>query len=378
MEYRDQLKGLKVAIVHDWLVSLGGAERVVESLLKLFPQADVYTSVYDPKKLSILGGKKVHTTFLQRWPLAKSKHQLFASLRPLAFESLDLKGYDLVISSSSAESKGVITATETLHISYIHTPIRYYWSGYNDYYNNPGFGALNPIVRLLMPSMVKKLKRWDYSASQRPDFIIANSNEVKKRIKKYYNRNSEVINPPVDVERFQLKKSKDNEEYYLVVSRLVPYKRVDLAINACNNLNKKLIVAGRGPELKNLKKLARNTVEFVENPTDKQITELYSKAKGFIFSAEEDFGITPVEAMACGVPVICYGKGGATETVIDGKTGIYHSQQTVKSLQDALDRFESTDFDKNIIRKRAEEFSEQRFISEIGGCVLEKIKKQIN
>ena len=378
MEYKDQLKYLKVAIVHDWLVSLGGAERVVESLLKLFPEADLYTSVYDPEKVSILGKRKVHTTFLQHWPLAKSKHQLFASLRPLAFESLDFKGYDLVISSSSAESKGVITGTETLHISYIHTPIRYYWSGYDDYFKDPGFGTLNPLVRFMMPKMIKKLRKWDYSAAQRPDFMIANSNEVKNRIKKYYDRTSEVINPPVNTERFSPKNQEYDGGYYLVVSRLVPYKRVDLAVRACTELGVKLVVAGRGPELKNLKKLAGNTIEFVENPSDNQINQLYSGAKGFIFSAEEDFGITPVEAMACGIPVVCYGKGGATETVIDGKTGIFHSQQTVKSLKNAIDRFESTNFDKRTIRKRAEVFSEQRFIDEIGGYVVEKIKKQNN
>jgi glycosyltransferase involved in cell wall biosynthesis len=374
MEYKDQLKNLKVAIVHDWLVSLGGAERVVESLLKLFPQADLYTSVYDPKKVNLFKNRKVHTTFLQHWPLAKSKHQLFASIRPLAFESLDLKGYDLVISSSSAESKGVITGTETLHISNIYTPVRYYWSGYKEYYSNPGFGVLNPLVRYFMPKMVKKLKKWDFAAAQRPDLLVAISQTVSDRINKYYNRPSKVIYPPVNVERF--KNDSPKSDYYLVVSRLVPYKRVDLAVEACTRLNKRLIIAGRGPELKNLRKLAGSSVEFVENPSDARITQLYSEAKGFIFSSEEDFGITPVEAMAAGIPVICFGKGGATETVIDGKTGIFHARQSVESLIQAIEKFESTKFDKKTIMKRAEDFSEDKFLNLFGGYIVEELKKK--
>ena len=374
MEYKNKLKDLKVAIVHDWLVSLGGAERVVESLLKLFPQADLYTSVYDPKKVKLFKNRQVRTTFLQRWPLAKSKHQLFASIRPLAFESIDLKGYDLVISSSSAEAKGVITGTDTLHISNIYTPVRYYWSGYKEYYANPGFGFLNPIVRYFMPKMTKKLKIWDYAAAQRPDSLIAISKTVSERINKYYNRPSTVIYPPVDVLRFE--NSSPKSDYYLVVSRLVPYKRVDLAVEACTSLNRKLVVAGRGPELKNLKKLAGSSVEFLENPTDEDITKLYSKARGFIFSAEEDFGITPVEAMASGTPVICYGKGGATETVVDGKTGVFHDKQSVESLSQAINRFESIKFDKKKIKQRANDFSEDKFLNLFGGYVVEELQNK--
>jgi len=374
MEYKGKLKDLKVAIVHDWLVSLGGAERVVESLLKLFPQADLYTSVYDPKKVKLFKNRQVRTTFLQHWPLAKSKHQLFAPIRPLAFESIDLKGYDLVISSSSAEAKGVITGTDTLHISNIYTPVRYYWSGYKEYYANPGFGFLNPIVRYFMPKMTKKLKIWDYAAAQRPDSLIAISKTVSERINKYYNRPSTVIYPPVDVQRFE--NSSPKSDYYLVVSRLVPYKRVDLAVEACTSLNRKLVVAGRGPELKNLKKLAGSSVEFVENPTDEDITKLYSKARGFIFSAEEDFGITPVEAMAAGTPVICYGKGGATETVVNGKTGVFHDKQSVESLSQAINKFESIKFDKEHIKQRASDFSEDKFLDLFGGYVVEELQNK--
>ncbi|MEI6581409.1 MAG: glycosyltransferase [bacterium] len=375
MEYKKQLSGLRVAIVHDWLVGLGGAERVVEAILKLFPQADLYTSVYDASKLKLFKDRKVHTTFLQNWPLASSKHQLFAALRPLAFESLELSGYDLVISSSSAEAKGVITPTETLHICYIHTPVRYYWSAYDDYLASPGFGLLNPLVRLVMPTMVKKLKRWDYAAAQRPDSLLANSKEVSGRILKYYNRQSKVINPPVDFDRLS-RIDRNKKDYFLVVSRLVPYKRIDLAIRACNDLKKKLIIAGTGPELLKYKKSSGDTIEFIENPSDAKVNQLYSGAKAFIFSAEEDFGITPVEAMASGVPVICFAKGGATETVIDGVTGIYHSQQTVASLVEAIQKFEKTSFDEKEIVKRAKMFSEDRFLNELGGYVVGKISKK--
>jgi glycosyltransferase involved in cell wall biosynthesis len=374
MDSKKDFSKLKVAIVHDWLVGLGGAERVIESMLKLFPQADLFTSVYDDTKINIFKNRRVITTFLQDWPLSKKKHQLFASLRPLAFESLDLSDYDLVLSSSSAESKGVITPTETLHVSYIHTPVRYYWSSYDEYLKNPGFGFLNPFVRLVMPSMVKKLKRWDYAAAQRPDFMIANSKEVSSRIKRYYNRKSEIINPPVNIERFSKVKI-SHEDYYLVVSRFVPYKRIDLAIKACNDLERKLIVAGRGPEIKNLKKLASKNITFIEDPTDKKIDSLYAGAKAFIFSAEEDFGITPVEAMAAGVPVICFGKAGATETVINGKTGLYHDKQSVQSLKDAIEKFETMQFDTKLIKSRAKDFSEDRFLSALGGFISEKLKK---
>lgn len=368
------LPSLKVAIVHDWLTGLGGAERVVQSMLKLFPQADLFTSVYNPNKIDIFGDRQIKTTFLQSWPLAKSKHQLYAKMRPLAFESLDFSDYDLVISSSSAESKGIITRTETLHISYIHTPIRYYWSGYQDYLKNPGFGFLNPLVRSVMKSSIDGLRHWDYAAAQRPDFLIANSKVVKERIEKYYQRPSTVINPPVDTKRFG-SISIDRPEYHLVVSRLVPYKRVDLAVKACSNLNLKLVVAGKGPELSKLKKLANGNVEFIENPSDKDINKLYSRAKSLIFSAEEDFGITPVEAMAVGVPVICYSRGGATETVINKETGIYHDQQTVKSLEKALLDFENYKFDRKSIVDNAERFSEDKFLENMREFISEKISR---
>lgn len=354
---------LKVAIVHDWLTNIGGAERVVESLLKAYPQADLYTSVYNEARLSQFKGR-VTTSFLQHWPLARRKHQLFPVLRTLAFESFDLSGYDLVVSSSSAEAKGVITPTETLHVSYIHTPVRYYWSNYEQYLEDPGFGALNPLIRLITPFFVRRMRRWDYAAAQRPDVLVANSQTVADRITKYYKRSSELVYPPVDIERFS-KGDISDKGYFLVVSRLVSYKRFDLAVAACSRLGLKLIVAGDGPELKRLKSMAGPTIEFKGHLSDAEITELYQGCTAFLFPGEEDFGITPVEAMACGKPVVAFGKGGAAETVVDGKTGLHFTEQTIESLVDALRKFGHIKWDHAAILAHAEGFSEARFIKEI-------------
>jgi glycosyltransferase involved in cell wall biosynthesis len=292
-------------------------------------------------------------------------------LRTLAFESFDFSSYDLVLSSSSAEAKGIITPTETLHISYIHTPVRYYWSNYDQYIADPGFGALNSFVRLVAPYFVRRMRRWDYAAAQRPDALIANSATVAKRIKKYYKRESKVIHPPVDLARFQLGNA-TNGDYYLIVSRLVPYKRYDIAVEACNKLGKRLVIAGNGSELGRLKKLAGPTIEFRGSLPEDDITRLYEGCRAFLFPAEEDFGITPLEAMACGKPVLAYGKGGATETVVDGKTGLLFSAQTAESLADAISRSEAVEWDAQAIARHATMFSEERFIKQIHEAVTAK------
>lgn len=377
MEYKKQLSGLRVAIVHDWLVGLGGGERVVQSMLKLFPQAEIYTSVYNPKELKLFKQQIVHSSFIQRWPLALKKHQLYSMLRPLAFESFDFSGYDLVISTCSAESKGIITPSETLHIAYLFTPTRYYWSGYQDYLEEPGLGPLNPLARLMLRNSIGRLRQWDFAAAQRPDEIVSISTEVSKRTKKYYKRSSPVVYPPVDTDKFtRLSSSTSKDNYYLVLGRLIGYKRVDLAVRACTELGLELVVAGRGPEEKALRKIAGPTIRFIKSPSDQEAKDLYANCRAFIFPGLEDFGITPVEAMAAGKPVICFAKGGATETVIDGVTGIYHSQQTVESLVEAIQNFEKTSFDRAEIVKRAKMFSEDRFLNELGGYVVGKISKK--
>lgn len=358
---------LRVAIVHDWLTNIGGAERVVESLLRAFPQADIYSSVYSEDKLPQFKGR-VKTSFLQHWPWAQRKHQLYPVLRTLAFESFDFSGYDLVISSSSAEAKGIITSTETLHISYIHTPVRYYWSNYDDYLADPGFGALNPLIRLIAPSFVRRMRYWDFAAAQRPDVLLANSENVAKRIEKYYKRSADVVHPPVDTDRFKLEGSSD-KDYYLIVSRLVPYKRVDVAVEACTRLGRRLIVAGGGSELKRLKKMAGPTIDFRGGQSNVEITRLYQGAKALLFPGEEDFGITPLEAMACGKPVLAYGRGGATETVVDGVTGVLFSTQTPDSLAKAIKQSEVVVWDSKQITRHAHAFSEERFIKQIQDVV---------
>lgn len=363
---------MKVAITHDWLTNLGGAERVVDTLHHHYCEAPIFTSVYN-KSLPILKNAQIKTSFLQKWPLSKTHHQYYPLLRSIAFESFDFSKYDVVISSSSAEAKGIITSTETFHMAYIHTPTRYYWSGYNDYIQNPGFGVLDPVVRNLLPKLVNKLRYWDFAAAQRADLLVANSETVKKRISKYYKRGSTVIYPPVDIKRFENKLPND-KGYYLVVSRLIPYKRVDLAIKACNQLSKNLKVVGQGSQASYLKSIAGPTVEFIENASDAEVTELYLNAKALLFTAYEDFGITPVEAMAASKPVIAYGHGGASESVIDKKTGILFDKQTTHSLAGAIQNFEESKFDFEVIAKHAEKFSSDRFINQISELIKKHVK----
>lgn len=365
---------MRVALVHDWLTNLGGGERVLAALAETYPDAHIYTSIYNPNKLSMFEDREVRTSFLQNWPLAQNKHQLYPMLRTLAFESFNFSQYDLVISSSSAEAKGIITTTETLHISYIHTPTRYYWSGYEDYIQSPGMGVLNPFVRLVMPHYVKKMRRWDYAAAQRPDVLVANSQTVADRIDRYYNRSAQVIFPPVDTGRFKANKIKG--EYYLVVSRLIPYKRVDLAIQACNELKLPLKIVGDGAEMKYLQSIAGPTIEFLGSLSDAQTEQYFQNCKAFIFTANEDFGITPVEAMSAGKPVIAYGYGGASETVIDGKTGIFFDKQSVESVVKAMMASEQINYSTATISARAELFSKKRFVNNILGLVDSKMRQK--
>ena len=368
---------MKVAIVHDWLTNLGGGERIVESLHQMFPEAPIYTSVYLPDKLPLLKDAKIVTSFLQHWPLARKKHQLYPMLRTLAFESFDFSGYDLVISSSSAEAKGIITSTETLHLSYIHTPTRYYWSGYEDYLSSPGLGIFNPLAKMVLPRVVKKMRHWDYAAAQRPDLLIANSKTVQSRVKKYYNRESVVISPPVDTARFETPDKSKKEDYYLVVSRLIPYKRVDLAVRACTSLGRKLLVVGSGSELANLKSIAGPSVIFAGSLSDAETTTHFKNCKAFIFTANEDFGITPVEAMSAGKPVVAFGKGGSSETVLDGVTGVFFDSQTVDSLEKAIIKLEGASFDVSKIVARAADFSIEKFKSSMDKQIKQSINDQV-
>jgi glycosyltransferase involved in cell wall biosynthesis len=364
---------VRVAIVHDWLTNEGGAEQVVLALHRLYPDAPIFTSVRDAKRTPSFDGLDVRTSYLQHWPLSKSKHQLYPTLRPRAFRSFDLSGFDVVISSSSAEAKNVIVPEGAVHICYCHTPIRYYWSDYRAYLRRLEFGFLNPIVRAVMPALVRWMRRIDLAAAGRVDFFVANSEFVAERIQKYYKRDSEVIYPPVGVSG--LSYNKKRSDYLLSMSRLVPYKRVDLAVKAATELGLPLVVAGDGPELSKLQRFAGPSVQFLGRVSDTQKNTLYEEARALIFPAEEDFGIAPVEAMAAGCPVVLYGKGGATESVRSGKEGIYFDEQTISSVQNALIRLKKTKFSPAELHRRAEDFSDEKFAARMKAFVADSYKK---
>lgn len=363
----------KIAIVHDWLTNMAGAENVVLALHKAFPDAPVYTSVYSPERMPAFKNIDVRTTYLQKLPKPLRRlHKFFPYLRVRAFRKLDLSHYDIIVSSSSAEAKQVQKSRPgQLHICYCHTPIRYYWSHYNEYKKDPGFGKFNWLVRLVMPLMVPALKKADYSAAQNVDLFLANSTEVQRRIEHYYKKPSTVLHPPVNVKRFMPQKARDN--YFVVLGRQVPYKRVDLAVRACNELGLPLKVYGNGSEHERLVEMAGPTVDFFgdrnSNASDKVVTKALEAAEGFIFPAEEDFGIVPVEAMAAGAPVIAYGKGGILDSVTDGETGVLFNEQTVDSLKKALRQFKAKKFLITVLRNRAKRFDESLFVMKIQNIV---------
>lgn len=357
-----KIENLKVAIVHDWLVTYGGAERVVETFLEIFPQADIYTLVYDEKKMGkIFPKEKVHTTFIQKIPKATKIYTKLLPLMPYAFESFNFNGYDLVISSSSCCAKGVIVPPFTKHMAYIHSPMRYAWDLFYDYRRKSGL-----LTRIFMNIFMKNIRVWDVISSQRIDEVIANSNYISNRIKKYWKISSKVIYPPVETERLG-GNNLEAEDFYVSFSRFVSYKRIDLAIEACKKLKKKLIVIGDGEERKNLEKLADNdeNIIFTGRISDEKVKDYLQRCKALIFCAEEDFGIIPVECQACGRPVIAFGKGGALETIVNGVTGIFFSEQTIESLIKGIEKFEKLEFDSKQIIEHIQKFSKNRFKREI-------------
>ncbi|MBQ0051342.1 MAG: glycosyltransferase [Treponema sp.] len=363
---------MKVAIVHDWLVNYGGAERVVEALLSIYPEADIYTLVYDEKKMGkIFPKEKVHASFMQKWPMATKLYTKFLKFMPKAFESFDLSGYKLVICASSSCAKGVITPPLVPHVAYIHTPMRYAWDQYFDYKKRSG-----KLTQFFMDKWMPNIRLWDYVSSQRIDTLIANSNYISRRIKKYWNRDSQVVFPPVDTDRLS-PNGKPSEDFFVVFSRFVPYKRIDLAIKACGNLKKNLVVIGGGSQEKELKALASQypdaNITFTGRISDEAVKDYLQRCRALIFCAEEDFGIIPVEAQACGRPVIAFGKGGALETVVNGKTGVFFSHQTPDSVERGIARFEKAEaegaFKTEEIVAHAKTFSTQRFCQQIKDCI---------
>jgi len=373
--YRGGNAALKIALVHDWLITLAGAEKVLEAIYELYPYP-IYTLIKDEKKLkgSIFGKADIRTSFIQKLPKAKTKYRNYLLFFPLAVEQFNLSDYDIIISSSHAVAKGVLTNSNQLHICYCHTPIRYAWDLYHRYLDEAGLSK--GIKSLIAKLILHYIRIWDFTTVNRVDYFIANSEYIAKRIKKVYGRESVVIYPPIDVDKFEVCTKKEN--FYFTASRMVPYKKIDLIVEAFSKMpDKRLVVIGDGPDLKKIKKKAKKNVELLGYQPFEVLKNYMQKAKAFIFAAEEDFGIIPVEAQACGTPVIAYGKGGALETVLEGKTGILFKEQTVESLAEAIEKFEQKEdiFDPFEIRKHAEKFNKERFKKEFKNFVDKKIEE---
>ena len=350
---------MKVAIVHYWLVGMRGGEKVLEAICELYPEADIYTHVCVPEKLSDRIRKhRITETWIARLPFARRLYKAYLPLMPLALESLDLTGYDLIISSEAGPAKGVITSPDTVHICYCHSPMRYIWDQYHVYREKAGF-----LTKLFMPMISHYLRIWDVTSSARVDHFIANSEFIKKRISKVYYRNAEVIYPPIDVSDFG---GEDAEvsDFYLYAGELVSYKRPDLVIEAFNKSGKKLVVIGEGSEKRKLKKSSKNNITFLGRVEFDVLKQNYSSCKALIFPGVEDFGIIPLEVMASGRPVIAYAKGGALETVIDEKTGVLFDEQTAESLNSAISLFEkiSNRFHSAELRSHVKNYSKQCFL----------------
>jgi len=341
---------VRVAVVHDWLVTNAGAEKVLKEIIDLYPDAEIFSLVdflTDKERNIILQGKKVHTSFLQKLPFARAYFRHYLPLFPRAIEGLDLSGYDLIISSSWAVAKGVKKEQNALHICYCHTPIRYAWDLYDEYTSD-----LKQPKKYIVQKTLQFIRKWDIDTLGRVDLFIANSNYVRERIKRIYAKEAEVVYPPVDVDRFVL--CREKEDFYLTASRLVPYKKTRLIVEAFNRMpDKKLVVIGAGEEYEALRQIAKPHISVMGYQEDAVLTAYMQKAKAFVYAAVEDFGIVPVEAMACGTPVIALNDGGTKETVIDGVTGIHFTEQTAESIAEALCRFEQTRFNPDRIRAEA-------------------------
>ena len=364
---------MRKALIHDWFSVYAGSEKCVESFTNIWDDFEVYSLIdflSDKDREIILKSKKANTSFIQNLPKAKTKYRNYLPLFPLAIEQFDLSKYDVILSSSHAVAKGVLTHSNQLHISYVHTPIRYAWDLYHQYLKESGLDK--GLKGKLAKYFLHKIRMWDMSTINRVDYYIANSHYIARRIKKVYGKESTVIYPPVDVEKFELHEQK--EEFYMTASRMVPYKKIDMIVEAFSKTNKKLVVIGTGPDMEKIKAKAGKNIELMGYQSDEVMIDMMQKAKAFIFAAEEDFGITPVEAQACGTPVICLGKGGTKETVIDMVSGVHFMEHRVEALLEAVNKFEknSDSFEPKKIRENALRFSKERFEKEIKEFVEEK------
>jgi glycosyltransferase involved in cell wall biosynthesis len=361
---------MKVAIVHDYLNQYGGAERVLEALHDLYPDAPVYTSMYAPDSMpSRYRGWDIRTSFMQRLPGVARMHQIYLPLYPTAFETFDLTGYDVVLSSSSAFAKGVITEATALHVCYCHSPMRFVWN-YSDYIEGERMAGR---ARFFLPLVLNYVRLWDETSSRRVDAYIANSRVVARRIKKRYGRQATVINPPVDTKLYCPQAGRKHGDYFLIVSRMIPYKRLDIAIDAFTRLGLPLKVVGRGRQEAELRERAGSNIQFLGALPDAQVRTLYANCRAFIFPGQEDFGITPLEAQASGRPVIAYGAGGALETVVPHLTGEFFPEQTPEALAEVVSGFNENDYDPKAIRMHAESFDREVFKRRVAQFIAQKL-----
>jgi glycosyltransferase involved in cell wall biosynthesis len=365
---------MKIALVHDWLTGMRGGEKCLEVLCELFPDAPIYTLLHNKGTMSsVIESKIIIKSFIDRLPAKQTQYRKYLPLFPFAIAQFDLTDYDLVISTSHAVAKNVCIRNDALHICYCFTPMRYIWDMYEQYF---GKGKAGIGIRAAMKIITPLLRWWDVKTSSRVTYFIAISEEVRGRIKKHYHCSSDMIYPPVDTEQFQL--STTNENFYLIVSALVPYKRVDLAVEVFNLNGKKLVIAGTGPESEKLQSIAGSNITFLGWQSDEELAQLYVKCTALIFPGEEDFGIVPLEAQASGKPVVAFSKGGALETIINGKTGVFFSDQTVESLQKAVEHLSLIKFNSNDIRQHALKFSRSIYKQKMKDYIEEKVRQHIH
>lgn len=366
---------MKIALVHDYLVQYGGAERVLEAFTELYPYAPIYTLIHDKEAMhGVFDDKRIYTSFLQKLPFSRKRHRFFPPLMPLAIEQFDFSKYDIVLSDSSSYAKGIITRPETLHISYVHTPMRYAWDDCQKYAQDFG---LPRFVKRLVPLFMSPIRLWDKASADRVDRFLANSQFVAKRIAKYYRQDAVIIHPPVNVGHFFIAKPEDRKDYYLMVGRLIAYKRHDIAIEAFNRLKLPLKIIGRGPEFDRLKKLAGPTIEFLGRVPEEELPKYYAECKAFVFPQEEDFGIVAIEAMASGRPLIAYRAGDIVEHMEEGRMGVFFDEQTPEAIMRVVERFDDQSYDPEYIRNKALPFDKERFKATIKNYVESALEEHL-
>jgi len=365
---------MKVAIIHYWLVGMRGGEKVIEALCEMYPQADIFTHVYVPEMVSDrIRQHRVIPTFINALPRAAKMYKTYLPLMPLALEQIDLSGYDLIISSESGPAKGIIPPSDAIHVCYCHTPMRYIWNMYHQYRSGAG-----RVARLMMPPLTHYLRMWDVTSAARVDSFVANSTTVARRIRQYYGADSVVINPPVDTNAFSIASPSELDDYYLMAGELVPYKRPDLAVRAFNETKQKLVVIGGGEMLDEIRRLAGPTVKVMGSQPFDVLKHHYARCRALIFPGEEDFGMVPVEAMASGRPVVALGRGGATETVKDGVSGVFFAEQTVEAISSAVERLANIEFDSSKISAHAEQFGREHFLQKMRAHIDRLLTQKAN